>query len=95
MYAYTNDPDHPDERAIMPLCVAQITDLIAGFVLPHLDPAQFAPALGGWDLVNDASRDFRPAASAAQLSLNKLAWMAYKKKCVASGVGERIELGDF
>ena len=34
LYAYTNDPDHPDEKAITPLIRAMLSDLVRLFVLP-------------------------------------------------------------
>ena len=37
LFAYTNEPDHPDEKAITPLIRAMLTDLI---VSRHRTPAQ-------------------------------------------------------
>ena len=34
LFAYTNDPDHPDEKAITPLIRAMLSDLMQLFVLP-------------------------------------------------------------
>ena len=34
LYAYTNEPDHPDEKAITPLIRAMLSDLMRLFVLP-------------------------------------------------------------
>ena len=34
LYAYTNDPDHPDEKAITPLIRMMLSDLMRLFVLP-------------------------------------------------------------
>ena len=40
LFAYTNEPDHPDEVAIRPLIKAMLRDLLTGFVLPAATEGQ-------------------------------------------------------